>query len=208
MLPTSDIVIYTSATCGWALRNYALLFEKGCEFRAVDVKHGRREDRADFLNAFPYGLTPGLQHGDTLVWESQRINDYLESAFPSPPLLPASPGGRARAYQWIHHCDQILFPALYRALREPWEAASLQRAIDQLSHQGFGRTLPSPYWNGATLGLVDINYHLIFNSLRVSTQLAITLPEWMQAWSAAIAAAPSIAKAEAFMTSLREPPAR
>lgn len=199
----SGIIIYTSATCGWALRNYALLFEKGIPFTAVDVKDGKEEDHHEFLSVFPYGLTPGLRHGNTLVWESQRINDYLDDVYPAQPLLPATAAERALARQWLHHSDHNLFPTLYRALRDPSEGAALQRGIDQLSHPAFGKVRPAPYWSGEKIGMVDINYQLIFNSLRVSPQLAIKLPEWMQDWSITIANAPSIVRAEEFMASLK-----
>lgn len=204
MTPADEFVVYTSATCGWAIRNYAALYEKGLTFRAVDVKRGGDEQRAAFLAEFPYGLTPGLRHHGLLVWESQRINDYIEEAFPDPPLMPDAPAARALARQWMHHCDHVLFPALYRALREPSEMAGLQREIDALSRPAFLVSLPAPFWSGPRLGLVDISYSLFFSSLGTSGGDRITLPEWMRDWRAAIAAAPSIRRAEAFMASLKD----
>ena len=184
------------------MRNYALLFEKGLSFQALDVKQGGEGDRKAFLQTFPYGLTPGLRHGDALVWESQRINDYLEDAFPQPALLPDTPGERARARQWMHHCDHTLFPALYRNVRSNDGTSDLQSGIDQLSHPAFGGGSMSPYWGGSKLGLVDINYHLLFQSLSVSQPVDVHLPQWMQDWSAAVGKAPSIVKAREFMVSL------
>src|SRR3990167_8576897 len=104
----------------------------------------------------------------------------------------------------MHHCDHVLFPSLFRALREPSEVAGLQRDIECLAWPAFRVAPPSPFWSGRRLGLVDISYHLFFNSLRTSGAAMVTLPDWMQNWRAAISAAPSIRKAEAFMASLKD----
>lgn len=203
---TDEVLVYTSPTCGWAVRTYAALYEKGVAFRAIDVKNSA-EAKAEFLRDFPYGLTPGVRHGKTSVWESLLINDYIEEAFPAPPLLPAAAAERARARQWLHHCDDVLFPALYKVLRAQEEPAALQRKLDQLSAPAFLNRTPAPYWAGASIGLVDFAYHVLFKSLRAPGLEKIAIPEWMSTWSDTIAAAPSVARAEAFMASLRSPSA-
>ncbi|HRE42514.1 MAG TPA: glutathione S-transferase family protein [Terricaulis sp.] len=202
-----DVLIFTAATCGWAVRNYAVLYEKNVPFKAVDVKTSAAA-RAVFTSQFPYALTPGLQHGEVRVWESLLINEYLEEAFPHPPLLPDAVRPRARARQWLHHCDGVLFPALSGALRDSATAPKLQSALDQLSTPAFLAEAPAPFWSGAAnLGLVDIAYHVFFKSLRTPGLEMIALPDWMRAWANAIAKAPSIERAEAFMASLRAPDA-
>ncbi len=197
------VFIYTSAKCGWAVRNYATLFEKGVAFEAVDVKESGAA-RADFAGKFPYALTPGLRHGDTLVWDSLLINDYIEEAFPEPALLPSEPVERARARQWLHHCDAVLFPALYAALRDREAPNTLQATLDHLSLDAFQLEPFAPFWGASRrLGLVDIAYHVLFKSLQTPGLHSIVQPEWMRAWAIAIANAPSIKRAEAFMDSLR-----
>lgn len=200
---SEEIVIYSSGTCGWAVRNYAALFEKGVAFELVNVKTSP-EARNEFEGLFPYGLTPGFRHGDTLIWESLLINDYIEDQFAGVSLLPGTPSARARARQWLYHCDGVLFPLLYKAMRDESAQASLQSALDKLSSPAFLKEAPAPYWNGEQIGLVDFAYHVLFKSLRVAAFKYIALPAWAQVWSEAVAEAPSVRKAEAFMASLRD----
>jgi glutathione S-transferase len=44
----------------------------------------------------PYGKVPVLVDGDTILYESCIINEYLEEKYPDPPLLPKDPGLRAK----------------------------------------------------------------------------------------------------------------
>lgn len=201
---SGDVVIYTSSTCGWAVRNYAALFEKGVAFTIVDVK-ASNETRIAFERQFPYGLTPGLRHGDATVWESLIINDYVDTTFEGRPLLPADPETKTLARQWLYHCDGVVFPALYKAMRDPTAHERLNDDIQKLASPAFLKTPPHPFWNGASeLTLVDIAYHVLFKSLRVAALEAVQTPPWMKAWAERVATAPSIVRAEAFMASLRD----
>ena len=44
----------------------------------------------------PQGRVPALEVEDTVLLQSLAIIEYLEEAFPDPPLLPADRLGRAR----------------------------------------------------------------------------------------------------------------
>jgi len=197
-----EIVIYSSANCGWAIRNYAALREKGVPFKVLDVKSST-EARGAFLRDFPYALTPGLRHGETLVWDSLLINNYIDAAFSGAQLSPSDPPARARARQWIYHCDSILFPALRAAIKSREALPELQRKLNQLSAPSFLVQEPAPFWGGVQIGLVDFAYHTFFSSWRVTGLEDIAMPGWMRAWAEAIAAAPSVRSAEAIIESLK-----
>jgi glutathione S-transferase len=200
-----EVVIYSSATCGWAIRNYAALYEKGVPFNVLDVKTST-ENRAVFLRYFPYALTPGLRHGETAVWDSVLINEYIDSVFSGVPLAPSDPAERARARQWIHHCDNVVFPALRAALKDPQALPDLQRKLDQLSLPSFLEEEPAPFWGGTRIGLVDLAYHLLFKSLGVPGLEQVDVPGWMRAWAQAVAGAPSVIRAEGVLESMRGSP--
>jgi len=54
---------------------------------------------------------PTLIHDGTVIIESTVINEYIDDAFPDPPLKPADPAGRARMRQWTKQIDGGIFGA-------------------------------------------------------------------------------------------------
>jgi glutathione S-transferase len=55
----------------------------------------KRTKEPEFLKMNPYGKVPVLLDGDTILYESCIINEYLEEKYPNPPLLPKDPTQRA-----------------------------------------------------------------------------------------------------------------
>jgi glutathione S-transferase len=64
-----------------------------------------------YLKLNPNGVVPTLVHDDVVVIESIVINEYLDDAFPDPPLKPADAAGRARMRWFTKHVDAGIFPA-------------------------------------------------------------------------------------------------
>jgi hypothetical protein len=71
----------------------------GLVFDYVPV-HLSRDGGEQFIPAFravnAQALVPVLQSGDDTLTQSLAILEYLDEVYPEPPLLPATPGGRAR----------------------------------------------------------------------------------------------------------------
>lgn len=74
-----------------ALREKALAFEA-----RVPGGLGAGGAAGEFIAANPRAEVPALVDGDTSVFDSTVILEYLEDAYPDPPLLPASPVDRSR----------------------------------------------------------------------------------------------------------------
>jgi maleylpyruvate isomerase len=67
------------------------------EYASVHLKRGGGEQFSPAFRALnPQELVPVLEDGELRLTQSLAILEYLEEAHPKPPLLPASPGERAR----------------------------------------------------------------------------------------------------------------
>jgi glutathione S-transferase len=75
-----------------------VLAEKNLPYEIIPVDLRKQEQKtAEFLKLNPYGKVPVLLDDDTALYESCIINEYLNEKYPSPPLMPADPGKRAKA---------------------------------------------------------------------------------------------------------------
>ena len=72
---------------------------KGLAFEYVPINLAR-DGGEQFSEAFravnPQSRVPALEAGGQVLLQSMAILEWLEETYPSPPLLPADPGGRAR----------------------------------------------------------------------------------------------------------------
>lgn len=69
----------------------------------------------DVLAANPKGQVPVLIDGALTLYDSTVIIEYLEDAYPRPPLFPRDPAARARCRQWELFADEVMLVPL-RAL--------------------------------------------------------------------------------------------
>lgn len=85
--------------CGFAISNYFnkvkfVLLEKGIPFAEEKVGTGSKDEAV--LAASPLAKIPFVRTEHGTLCESQVIVDYLEAAWPQPPLLPADPFAAAK----------------------------------------------------------------------------------------------------------------
>src|SRR5215470_7138916 len=66
----------------------------------------------EYLAINPDGQVPALVHDGVVITETSVINEYLDDAFPDPPLRPARPLERARMRRWSQIVDEHLFHAI------------------------------------------------------------------------------------------------
>ena len=75
-----------------------VLYEKNIPFESVFVDLFKGATKTEeYLKLNPFGRVPVLIDGETVLYESTVINEYLEEKFPNPPLLPKDPVKRAKA---------------------------------------------------------------------------------------------------------------
>jgi glutathione S-transferase len=99
---------FVNSVCAQKVR--LALFEKGLayESRPVDLFRAEQFD-PEYLKLNPKGVVPTLVHDGRPVVESTLICEYLDAAFPDPPLRPADPWERARMRLWGKAVDEGLF---------------------------------------------------------------------------------------------------
>lgn len=118
---------------GAAYRTRIGLNLKGLSYeqRGVDLRTGAQRSDA-FVALNPQGMVPALEVDGAVLTQSPAILEWLDEAFPSPPLLPVNPVARAhvRAMAALIGCDIHPLNNLRvgKALRESFGAD--QAAVD------------------------------------------------------------------------------
>src|SRR5690606_23794738 len=82
----------------WSMRAWVMMTHAGIAFDETVIPL-YRDDTADRLAALAPAppMVPVLAHGDTLVWDSLAIAEYLNERHPEAGLLPDEAAARARA---------------------------------------------------------------------------------------------------------------
>jgi len=88
------------------------LAEKVLEWEGelLDLMRGDQH-RSDYVKLNPNHVVPTLVHDGKIVIESTLIIEYLNEAFPVPPLMPSDPYRRALARLWMKRIDDYLHAA-------------------------------------------------------------------------------------------------
>lgn len=89
----------TMSSCAQKVR--VALAEKGLDWKShhLNLRAGDQQ-RPEYLKLNPKGVVPTLIDGNLVIRESNVILEYLDDAYPNPPLLPSDPFGRAQVRLW------------------------------------------------------------------------------------------------------------
>ena len=98
------------STCSQKVR--LVLARKGLEFESheVNLMLGGHHD-PEYVKLNPKHVVPTLVHDGHVLNESSLIIQYLDDAFPEPPMRPADAYERYVVDHWIKHVDAELHPA-------------------------------------------------------------------------------------------------
>jgi glutathione S-transferase len=89
------LVIGNRNYSSWSLRPWLALKQSGLPFDEVPIRLNEAGSKAEILKYSPSGKVPCLLDGDTLVWDSLAICEYL--AEKAPTLWPTDARQRAEA---------------------------------------------------------------------------------------------------------------
>lgn len=91
------LIIGNKAYSSWSLRPWLALRHAGVKFDEIRVPLYTPGYKAQLLALNPAGKVPALKHGDTLLWESLAICEYIAEQFPQEKLWPTDSSARAQA---------------------------------------------------------------------------------------------------------------
>ena len=163
------ITLYEHPLSPYAQKVKIALYEKGIAFEAVtpDIFGGTTHE---FVSSSPRREVPSLVDGETTVFDSTIILEYIEDKWPQPALLPATPAERARV-RMLEELEDTYHEAINWALAEirvfgraTDEAAEqlVARAGEQITgmYARLERELGSrPFFNGEKFGWGDLSVY-------------------------------------------------
>jgi len=194
---STPLILVSHALCPYVQRAAIVLAEKGIPFERRDIDLAHKPDW--FLKVSPLGKTPVLLVGDTAVFESSVICEYLDETS-LPRLHPANALQRATHRSWMEFGSSLLssIGAFYNA---PDEQALLAKSEEIRARLGQLEVAlgEGPHFAGEPFSLVDAVFGPAFRYF--DTFEAIDdfgffegLPK-VQRWRFALAARPSVAAA-------------
>jgi glutathione S-transferase len=182
-----------------------VLTEKHLPFELIEIDLQHKPAWFD-AKISAYGKVPALEHDGKHLWESAVINEYLDEAFPAPPLLPSEPAARAQARIWIDFANSRFAPAFGRLLRAADGGSELEArreltdSLARLERALARRPSDAPYFLGATPSLVDFAVYPWFERWPALEQYrGFAIPTefgLLQRWLEHVRALPSVRKQE------------
>ena len=106
------LYLYQGSTSVCSVKVRLALAEKGLAFEGeiLDLQRGDQH-RPDYAKLNPNEVVPTLVHDGRVLIESTLIIEYLDEAFPNPPLMPGDPALRHQARLFMKKIDDYLHAA-------------------------------------------------------------------------------------------------
>jgi len=191
------LTLISHELCPFVQRAAIALEEKGVEFERINVDLANKPDW--FLAISPLGKVPLLKVGDSVIFESAVILEYLEETQPKP-LHPADPLTRADHRAWMEFGSTMLMDIwnFYMAADEAAFQAKLKSLADKFERleQRLGE---GPYFDGARFSLVDAVFGPVFRYFDTFDRIAdfgmLSGKPKIAAWRQALAQRPSLQRA-------------
>jgi glutathione S-transferase len=152
--------------CGFPISNYynkvkLALLEKGIPFEEERVLTGSKDEAV--LAASPLGKVPFIRTPQGALCESQVIVDWIEAAYPNPPLMPADPFAAAKVRELATFIDLHLELVARELYAQAFFGGTVSESTQARVRKQLERHIPafkrlasfSPYVAGDTFTLAD-----------------------------------------------------
>ena len=150
------LLLYEHPLSSYAQKVKIALREKGVPFHArLPEDFGAERTDGPFAAANPRLEVPVLIDGETAVFESTVIMEYIEERWPDPPLLPRDPEARAVARMTEDVCDTQYEAVNWGFGEVLWFRRATGELADRLKAQAAKQTLVLQDWLAGRLGGAD-----------------------------------------------------
>jgi glutathione S-transferase len=196
---SSTLTLISHHLCPYVQRAVISLTEKNVPFERIDINLANKPEW--FKTISPLGKTPVLKAGETAIFESAVILEFLEETQPAP-LHPTDPLRRAEHRSWIEFGSATLndVAGFYSAPDEAAFAAkseALSEKFDLLER----RLTAGAYFDGPNFSLVDAVFGPVFRYFDVFDRIGdfgvLAVKPKVLAWRAALGMRPSVQSAVA-----------
>jgi glutathione S-transferase len=127
------IKLYDYPQCPFCRKVRIVLAEKGIKYERIFVDLRKKEQkRLDFLKLNPYGKVPVIEDNGVVIYESSVINEYLDERYPTPPLMPSDPGGKASVRILLDFCESHFHFPWFSIYREVTFKPEIERNIESI----------------------------------------------------------------------------
>lgn len=194
---TAPLKLISHKLCPYVQRAVIALTEKGVPFERIDIDLANKPDW--FLKISPLGKTPVLLVGDTAIFESAVILEYLEETQPNR-LHPADPLARAEHRGWIEFGSAVLNDiAGFYAARDEATFKAKTAQLEQKFARLETRVAAMPWFDGEKFSLVDAVFGPVFRYFDVFDEIGdfdiLSGKPKLARWRKALAARPSVKSA-------------
>ncbi|HEX2255606.1 MAG TPA: glutathione S-transferase family protein [Afifellaceae bacterium] len=135
------LILYHGWTSSASRKVRFALAEKGLPYdsRPVDIRRNEHHT-PEYRRINPRGVVPALIHDGVALIESTFICEYIDDAFPDPPLRPAEPLARYRMRMWCRDVDERYLPAVQKhnwqatihPIARAWSDAELEERLARI----------------------------------------------------------------------------
>ena len=194
---SDTLTLVSHVLCPYVQRASIVLDEKHVPFVRRDVDLAAKPDW--FKAVSPLGKTPVLLVGDTPIFESAAICEYLDDTL-VPRLHPAEPLPRARHRAWMEFGSAVLngIAAFYNAADEAALQVRRNELVQRLTvlEAALG---PGPYFDGERFSIVDAVFGPVFRYFdtfeRISDFGFFAATPRVRAWRRALSLRSSVRRA-------------
>ncbi|MFH1344309.1 MAG: glutathione S-transferase family protein [Pseudomonadota bacterium] len=211
------MMLYSAPLSMFGAKVQIALIEKGIDYQLTMVPYDR--DRGyeprhpEVLRVNPKRQVPILIDGDVELFDSTQIFEYLEDAYPVPPLWPRAPAARAAARQLELKSDEVYFPHVIRLMglqdRPDDPAAVAARDGASRYYAQMEARLADREWLAGDYGFADIAFYMaaLFGE-RMGAVLGSETPKllaWRQRMTLRPSVMPVVAAMAGYLSSQRRP---